>query len=153
MKTNELMQFFSPEYFISDIQAETKEEVLQEMTKPLIESGKIRNHHVVLETLLKRETLGSTGIGKSVAVPHCRTVAISQVCVVVGISEKGISYDAIDKKKVKLFFLIVAPPLEKTNQYLPLLGKIVEIVRDNKIRKNILKTKTYTEFIDTIQKR
>jgi len=130
---------------------ETKNDILEELVKPLIDTGKIRNKHVLLETLLKRETLGSTGIGKSVALPHCRTLAISQICVVVGISQKGIDYNAIDKKKVKLFFLIVAPPQEKINQYLPLLGKIVEIVRDNKNRKNLLKTENYTDFMEIIQ--
>ncbi|MCD6115503.1 PTS sugar transporter subunit IIA [bacterium] len=151
MNGEELLEFFRPECFIFDLQGETKKDILEELVKPLIDTGKIRNKHVLLETLLKRETLGSTGIGKNVALPHCRTLAISQICVVVGISQKGIDYNAIDKKKVKLFFLIVAPPQEKINQYLPLLGKIVEIVKDNKNRKNLLKTENYTDFMEIIQ--
>jgi len=151
MNAGELVQFFRPECFINDLKGETKSEILEELVQPLIDTGKIRNKHVLLETLLKRETLGSTGIGKGVALPHCRTLAISQVCVVVGISKNGVDYNAIDKKKVKLFFLIVAPPQEKTNQYLPLLGKIVEIVRDSKNRKNLLKTDNYTDFMEIIQ--
>jgi len=151
MNSEELSQFFSPECFISDLKSTTKNDILSEMVQPLIEMNKIRNEHVLLETLLKRETLGSTGIGKGIAIPHCRTLAISQICVVIGISKSGVDFDSIDKKKVNLFFLIVAPPQEKTNQYLPLLGKIVELVRDNNVRKNLLKTKNFTEFMEIIQ--
>lgn len=103
-----------------------------------------------MENLFKRETLGSTGIGKGVAIPHCRSLAVSEILIIVGISEEGVHYAAIDKKKVHLFFLIIAPPQEKSNLYLPILGKIVEIVRDSKKRRSLMKAENYTTFLKVI---
>ncbi len=151
MKTIDLAIFFRDEFFLPELVSETKEEVLEELIKPLLDECKIKSKSILLETLNKRETLGSTGIGKGVAVPHCRTLATSEVYIIVGISRKGIPYDAIDKKKVYLFFLIIAPPQENSNLYLPLLGKIVEMIRDSKVRKSLMKAKDFSSFLDTIR--
>jgi len=146
-----LAGFFRHEFFLPELVSETKEEVLEELIQPLIDDGKIKSRSLVLETLNKRETLGSTGIGKGVAIPHCRTLAISGVQIVAGISKKGIHYDAIDKKKVHLFFLIIAPPQEDSNLYLPILGKIVEIMRNSRVRRSLMKVKDFSSFLDIIQ--
>ena len=146
-----LVDFFRHEYFLPDLKAETKEAVLEELIRPLVDEGKIKTKDIVLETLAKRETLGSTGIGKGVAIPHCRTLAISEVQIVVGVSKRGIPYDAIDRKKVHLFFLIIAPPQEESNLYLPILGKVVEMLRDSKVRKLLMKAKDFRLFLDIIE--
>jgi len=150
MDANELILFFREDFFLSDLKAETKDEILQEMVQALVNSGKIKNQSHLLDVLKKRETLGSTGIGKEVAIPHCRSLAINELYLVVGISKKGVDFQAVDHKDVHLIFLIVAPPQDKTNEYLPLLGKIVELVRDIKLRKALMKAKDFSSFIDLI---
>jgi len=151
MNSTELKDFFQEGFFLKNISSETKSDVLKELVQPLVDRGKIKNARLVLEILNKRETLGSTGIGKGVAIPHCRTLVVSDIHIVVGISKKGIRYDAIDKKEVHLIFLIVAPPQEKSNLYLPILGKIVEMVHDSKTRKALMKAEDFSSFIKAIQ--
>jgi PTS system nitrogen regulatory IIA component len=138
MKISEISSYLKKEFFLPDLKAEYKKEVMEALVQPLVDGGAVKGKSLVLETLNKRETLGSTGIGKGVAVPHCRTMAVSDMCIVVGISKKGIDFAASDKKPVHLFFLIVAPPVEGNNLYLPILGKIVEMVRDSKLRQAMI---------------
>jgi mannitol/fructose-specific phosphotransferase system IIA component (Ntr-type) len=150
MNTTEIISFFKEGFFFPSLVSNSKEEVLEELVQPLFDEKRIKSKNLVLETLMKRETLGSTGIGKGVAIPHCRTLATSDLYVVVGLSKRGIPYDAIDKKKVHLFNLIVAPPQDVSNNYLRLLGKICELVRDSKIRRNLIKAKDFPTFISII---
>lgn len=151
MESQKLATFFQEPFFIQELVSNTKEDVLKELLVPLAEHGNVRNTGLILETLLKRETLGSTGIGKEVAVPHCRTSVVSDVKIIVGISPGGVPFDAIDGKKVKLFFLIAAPPQEENNEYLPVLGKLVELLRNSKTRKALRKCNDFQLFLDTIK--
>ncbi len=146
-----LTQFFRKELFVPSLKSETKNKVLKELIKPLIKLDLIKNENILYQTLIKRETLGSTGIGKGIAIPHCRTLTVSDINIVFGLSPKGIPFNAIDKKDVHILFLIVAPPQDKNNQYLPLLGKIVEIVRDAKMHKALLKIQDYDNLINIIK--
>ena len=152
MKNNELSHYINRSYFIEDLKSSTKDSVLKELVQPLVENGDIRNENLILEILKKRETLGSTGIGKSVAIPHCRTTTVSNVRLVIGISKHGINFNAMDSKIVKLVFLIIAPPQEEQNKYLPILGKICEMMRNSKIRKKLLETENFDSFLQVIQK-
>ena len=144
------MEFFHEDFFIPSLVSKNKSDVLSELVQPLIDHGIIRSQSLVLETLLKRETLGSTGIGKGVAIPHCRSLAVSDIHVVVGLSQAGIPYQAIDNKDVHLFFLILAPYEDDSNCYLPVLGKLVEILRESKRRRDLLKADSFASFKEII---
>ena len=150
METKALIKFFTESHFIPELKSNNQSDILEELVEPLVDSGRIKSRDLLLDVLRKRETLGSTGIGKGIAVPHCRSLSAQELFIVVGISKKGVEYKAVDGKKVQLFFLIVAPPQDKSNEYLPVLGKIVELVRDTKIRRAILKSTDFTSFIDSI---
>jgi mannitol/fructose-specific phosphotransferase system IIA component (Ntr-type) len=84
----------------------------------------------VVRQLIRRELLGSTGFGHGVAIPHCRTLAVSRLRLAFGRHRTGIEMNAMDRQPVRVFFLIVAPPMEVSNQYLPVLGKIAQFVRE-----------------------
>jgi nitrogen PTS system EIIA component len=150
MLASELARYLHPDCYLPDLTSTTKNEVIEELIGPLIATGVLKNSNLVLETLKKRETLGSTGIGKGVAIPHCRTLAVSKIHIVCGVSKKGIEYDATDKKKVNLFFLILAPPNDEANRYLPILGTLVERIRDSKTRQALIGAKDFTDFVQVI---
>jgi len=152
MDSNQIAVYFQEDFFLPDLESKTKEEVLSELLQPLFDKKKVKNKSLILETLIKRETLGSTGIGKKVAIPHCRTSVISELYVVVGISLEGIPYNAIDKKDVKLIFLVIAPAQEESNVYLPILGKIVEMLRDSRTRRSLMKLRDFSSFLEVIQR-
>lgn len=105
---------------------------------------------LIVSTLLKREELGSTGIGKGIAIPHCRSLAVDKLEIAIGRTIKPINFNAIDKKPVSLIFLIIAPPQDPGNQYLITLGKIVQIAKELTKSKAVNKPKTPDEFIQLI---
>jgi mannitol/fructose-specific phosphotransferase system IIA component (Ntr-type) len=96
--------------------------------------------------LRSRESLGSTGIGHGVAVPHGRSLAVPRLVAGFARHASGVAWGAVDGKPVKLIFLILAPPLEQPTRYLPFLGRIVEAVSDADRRKRLSKVTTYEEF-------
>lgn len=151
MERKDLTKYFSESLFIASLQATTKEESLEELAGLFVDNKSIRNKEIVIEMLQKRETLGSTGIGKGVAIPHGRTTAAIDVKIAFGRSEKGIEFAAIDEKPVYLIFLVLAPPQEENNRYLPVLGKLVEVLHDNANREKLLKVENYTDLIQTIE--
>jgi mannitol/fructose-specific phosphotransferase system IIA component (Ntr-type) len=89
-----------------------------------------RSTGTLLRIIQRRENLGSTGIGRGIAIPHCRSLVVSRLRLAFGTRREGVEYQAIDGKPVSHFFLIVAPPLEISNQYLPVLGKIAQFAKE-----------------------
>jgi nitrogen PTS system EIIA component len=141
-----LLDFFEEELFIPELKATTKDAALAEMVNRLTSTGRIKDDGILLEMLHQRESLGSTGIGRGVAVPHGRSLAIGRLTIVLGRSTAGIDFDAMDGKPVHLVFLTVAPPQERSNLYLPVLGKIVEVVKSARIRKMLLNAADYKQL-------
>jgi mannitol/fructose-specific phosphotransferase system IIA component (Ntr-type) len=80
--------------------------------------------------LQRRESLGSTGFGRGIAIPHCRSLVASRLRIAYGQSRNGVEFHAIDGKPVHHVFLIVAPPLEVSNQYLPVLGLVAQFAKE-----------------------
>ncbi|MFC1568846.1 PTS sugar transporter subunit IIA [bacterium] len=150
MNETTFISLFQEDRYIAELSGTSQNQILKELLKPLEQNHVVNNSDLLLATLKKRETLGSTGLGKEVAIPHCRTLAVSELIIIVGRSN-GVDWKAMDKKPVKLFFLIIAPPQEKQNIYLPVLGKLCEMIRVNKIRKNLLKTDNFQDFVNIIK--
>ncbi|MFQ5604516.1 MAG: PTS sugar transporter subunit IIA [bacterium] len=151
MQPKELIGFFSKDLFVSSLKARTKDEVFTELAELFVKSKLVRKKSIVVEMLKKREMLGSTGIGKGVAIPHGRTTAALEVKIAFGRSEAGIAFDAIDKKDVHLVFVMLAPPQDENNRYLPALGKLVEVVSESANRKKLLQAENFEEFIHVFE--
>lgn len=150
MRGSELQKYFDEQLFIPEMEATTKNEALEELLNLFIDMKHIRNRQIVLEMLHTRETLGSTGIGKGIAIPHGRTTAVSDVLIAFGKSEAGIDFDAMDGKPVHLFFMVIAPPHEENNVYLPILGTLVTALNNKKNRDELKKISTFEEFLAII---
>lgn len=149
--TIRLSEFFEEDLFLPDIRSTDKEGALKEMVERLVAAQRIRDGAILIEMLTQREKLGSTGIGRGVAVPHGRTLAIQRLTVVFGRSEAGIDFDSVDGKPVHLVFLTVAPPQERVNLYLPVLGKIVEMVKGTKTRRSLQGAKDFNEIAEILE--
>ena len=113
----ELRDFFSEDAVELNLQSTSKDDVLKELIGLLKLDEK--SEAMLFKMLKRRENLGSTGIGRSIAIPHCRSLVVTRLRVAFGRRPAGVDFRAIDEKPVKFFFLIVAPPLEVSNQYLP----------------------------------
>ena len=149
--TIQLSEYFEEDLFIPELSAKDKDGILKEMVECLVRAGRIKEGDILLQMLRQREHLGSTGIGRGVAVPHGRTLAITRLAVVCARSEAGIEFEAMDEKPVHLVFLTVAPPQERSNLYLPVLGKIVEMVKSAKNRRRIQGAKNFDEIAEILE--
>jgi PTS system nitrogen regulatory IIA component len=119
-----LKEFFSPDTVNLALRGSAKDEILAEMVGLLRVDE--RSSGTLLRILQRRENLGSTGVGRGIAIPHGRSLVVSRLRLAFGYRREGVEYQAIDGRPVFSFFLIVAPPLEISNQYLPVLGKIAQ---------------------------
>lgn len=131
-----------------DLKSKKKSEVLRELVQ-MIRSGDTADQ--LLQTLQKREELGSTGIGKGIAIPHGRSLLLDKLEIAVGRSIKGVEFDAIDKKPVHLFFLVMAPPQDPGNQYLITLGRIALVCQELTKRRQLFDPQTPEEFIELVR--
>ena len=152
MTNKEFLAYLHPDLFIPELKARTKIDAIGRMVTHLVEKGRIRDGRIVLEALKTREKLGSTGIGKGVAIPHSRSTVTDSVTLLFARSTEGIDYSAVDEKPVHLLFMILAPHQEKTSEYLPLLGKLVEITRDANVRKRLLKVEDVASIAEVLDK-
>jgi len=123
-----LQEFFSRETIQLDLAAETKDGALKELVSVFGLDDK--SEGILYKMLKRRENLGSTGIGRGIAIPHCRSLVVNRLRVAFGRKNAGLEFKAMDEKPVRYIFLIVAPPLEVSNQYLPVLGKIAQFGKD-----------------------
>ena len=101
-----LSEFFEEDLFIPEFKSKDKEGVLKELVDVLVRADRIKEGNILLEMLRQREQLGSTGIGRGVAVPHGRTLALTRLCVVFGRAPEGVEFEAMDGKPVHLLSLI-----------------------------------------------
>jgi nitrogen PTS system EIIA component len=124
----QIKEFFSPDAVSRSLRGATKAEVLAELVA-LLRLGP-RPSATLLKVVQRREGLGSTGIGRGIAVPHCRSLVVDRLRLAFGYHRAGVAFDAIDGEPVHHLFLIVAPPLEISNQYLPVLGKIAQLAKE-----------------------
>jgi PTS system nitrogen regulatory IIA component len=140
-----LADFYSPDTISVDLQGRGKDEILTELVGLLHLDE--RSTDTLLRILQRRETLGSTGVGRGIAIPHCRSLVVNRVRLAYGHHKQGVEYQAIDNRPVFDFFLIVAPPLEVSNQYLPILGKIAQFAKDADIPERLAGLQTADDFL------
>ena len=146
----ELASYFDESLFVPTLQARTKDSVLEELVNCFATSGIVRSSAIVLEMIHRREQLGSTGIGHGIAIPHGRTTAAPRLMIAFGYSKKGIAWGSMDGEPVHLVFMVVAPPQEQDNKYLPVLGRLVEVLSNSKEREKFRQVKTFTEFTNLL---
>jgi len=124
-----LSRFCSHSLIELNLKSKTKDEVLLELKNLLAKSHSIVDSDVVLDDLIKRENLGSTGVGLGIAFPHTRTKGTMGLCIAFGRSSKGIDFGSIDRKPVHLFFVAVSPE-DSHAQHLQVLAKLSLLMRD-----------------------
>ncbi|HEY2807101.1 MAG TPA: PTS sugar transporter subunit IIA [Gemmatimonadales bacterium] len=146
-----LREFFTDDAVSLDLQGTTKEEILHELVALLHLDKKAEE--TLVKKLLSREELGSTGIERGFAIPHSRALVVNKLRVAFGRKSAGVDYKSIDGKPAQFFFLIVAPPLEVSNQYLPVLGKIAQFAKEPDVPKRLLEMKEPAEFLKLIEEK
>lgn len=132
-----IVDYLTENDIISRLHASSREGVIEEMVAHLKESGKIDDPEKLVNILLDREMLGSTGIGHGVAIPHGRLSGLNEILLVFGRSPKGVDFDAHDGEPVNLFFLLVAPE-DSAGLHLKTLARISRIIKNPECRQALL---------------
>lgn len=146
-----LKDFFTPDSVSLGLQSTTKDGVLAELVGLLRIDD--RSAETLLRMLQRRESLGSTGVGRGIAIPHCRSLVINRLRLAYGHREQGIEFQAIDSRPVFDFFLIVAPPLEVSNQYLPVLGKIAQFAKEPEVPQRLAALSSADDFFRLLEEK
>jgi nitrogen PTS system EIIA component len=146
-----LKDFFSSDAINLKLRGGSKDDILAELVGLLRMDE--RSSGTLLRIIQRRENLGSTGIGRGIAIPHCRSLVVSRLRLAFGRRDDGVEYHAIDGKPVCNFFLIVAPPLEISNQYLPVLGRIAQFAKENDVPDRLSALRTSDDFLRLLEEK
>jgi mannitol/fructose-specific phosphotransferase system IIA component (Ntr-type) len=147
----QLRDYFSEDTIALNLKGATKDAVLKEMVGLLRLDAK--SEEALLKMLKRRESLGSTGVGRGIAIPHSRSLVVGRLRVAFGRKPAGVEWASIDGKPAHLVFLIVAPPLEVSNQYLPVLGKIAQFAKEDDVPKRLMEAKEAEEVLALIEEK
>lgn len=144
--------FISREAIRANLRAEDKEGVIREMTQALLEAGRIASGEFdsIVKAILKREELGSTGIGRGVAVPHTKHPSVDRLVGTVAVSAAGVDFHSLDGEKVELLFLLISPP-DRPGDHLRALENISRQLRDDMFCRFLKQAKTPAEILQLLE--
>jgi fructose-specific phosphotransferase system IIA component len=140
-----ISSLITPERIV-DLKATTKNEALKELFTVVESSPEITNGNDFEESVLEREKILSTGIGFEIAIPHVKIPSVSNFVMALGRSRKGIDFEALDGKPVRIVLLIASSDRQK-DDFLKVLAKLVQLFRDEAFRKRILKARDALEVL------
>lgn len=135
------------------IKGKTKEDVIKKLAKLAVKSEKLKGFSdtEIYEKLLDREKQGSTGFGNEVAIPHARIKGMEEFLLFIVTDKKGVEFETLDKKKVKVFFVILGPE-ESVNEHLQILASISRAMSQEKVKKEILGATTESALVEVFLK-
>ena len=145
-----ITEFLVPEAIIPSLRSTDKESVVKEMVETLAKAGLVKNAAHAVEVLLEREKLGSTGIGQNIAVPHAKSEEVKNLALGVGISEKGVDFEALDGDPVNIIFMVIAP-IDATVLHLKVLARIARLLKYKVFRNSLRSCKTAEKIYETIK--
>ena len=132
-----LLDIVSPGGVVDDLRAETKEGILREMSEVAATSVPSLSVQSLTSILLDRESLGSTGIGDGVAIPHGKVPGLTRLVAVFGRSRAGVQFHSLDGKPAHLIFLVMAPE-QSAGMHLKALARISRLLKDARVRRSLL---------------
>ncbi|MDD3725581.1 MAG: PTS sugar transporter subunit IIA [Candidatus Ratteibacteria bacterium] len=145
-----ITDFLKEECILIGLKSRDKRGAISELLELLKEKEYIKDSKEILESVMEREKLGSTGIGQGIAVPHTKTDQIEDLVGAVGISENGVAFDALDGEPVYIIFLILAPT-KSIGLHLKALAKIARLLKDKTFRNTLRKTRSSSEAFNIIK--
>jgi len=129
------------------LESKDKPDVLRELVQILKDAGEIDDFGAVLEAVQEREDKQSTGLEQGIAVPHCKTSAVTRMKLAIGIAPQGVDFDSMDKKPSKLFFLLVAPP-DQSGPHVQALAEIAKLARSQVSCRTLVNAENAREVVE-----
>jgi PTS system fructose-specific IIA component/PTS system nitrogen regulatory IIA component len=146
-----LSDFVVPEAIIPNLKATTKEAAIRAMVESLKTSGRIRaeDEESIVAAILKREELGSTGIGNGVAVPHTKHPSVNELIATVALAKEGVDFASLDGEAVYILFLLVSPP-DRPGDHLRGLENISRHLRNQNFCNFLRQSTSQSEVIELL---
>ena len=147
-----LADFVVSEAILPDLSVDTKENAIRAMVASLKNSGSIRSEDEegIVSAILKREELGSTGIGNGVAVPHTKHPSVDRLIATVALSNQGVDFASLDGDDVHIFFLLISPP-DRPGDHLRGLENISRYLRNQNFCSFLKQAKSTREIVELLQ--
>ena len=146
-----LLDILQQQAIIPELSARRKKEVLEELCRVVGEQEGI-NSAPLIEVLMEREKLGSTGIGDGIGIPHGKSDEVKKMVIACGRSRDGVDFESMDGKPTHLFFLLLAPE-NTTGTHLKALAKISRLLKDSTFRQEFFSAPGAREMYDLIAAR
>ena len=150
METKNVADYIKVDTINLNLESKTKNTVIRELYNNFKKTNLIKDEELGLNDIFAREEMGSTGIGKKIALPHAKTKAVDELIATFGISRNGIDYESLDNENVNIFFMFLCPE-DKTQEYLKVLARISRLIRDDKFIDKLLKAESNGEIIEIIR--
>lgn len=143
-----LSQLLKKESIVADLQATTKQGILRELARAVAPVAGIDVQDIAA-VLMERESLGSTGIGGGIAIPHGKLNSIKEIILGFGRSRSGVSYDSLDGKPVYIFFLLLTPE-NSTGGHLKVLAQISKLLKMDHFKQELINAETTDDIHEFI---
>lgn len=147
-----LLDFLVPDAIVVDLQSHDKEGAIREIVGALQKAGAIApsDSESVIKAILSREELGSTGIGRGVAVPHTRHPSVDKLVACVAVSRQGVDFASLDDEPVYVFFLLISPP-NQPGPHLRALDNAARYMRDDDFVEALRGVKSQEQVLELIR--
>ena len=147
-----MSDFIVRDSVVPELQATTKEGVIREMVNSLRSNGYFKGGEPedIVKAILKRELLGSTGIGRGVAIPHTKHTSVDRLIGTVALSRSGVSFDSLDGEPVFVFFLLVSPQ-DRPGDHLRALENVSRCLRDDGFVRSLRQATTRDAIWELLQ--
>ena len=145
-----LSELLSPKLIESDLKSRDRDQAIRELARILADAHDSLNADEVVEVVLEREALASTGIGEGLAIPHGSLSTVDQLLGAMGRSPKGIDFDSVDGKPARLIFLLVVPR-SQPGVHLKTLANITKVLKNADYRNQLLTAKDGNEMLEVLE--
>ncbi len=145
-----LQELIDEDLLNPELLAEEKNRVIEELAELFVKNSTVKNKDEFIADIKKREDIESTGIGNGVAIPHARSNSVNKLRVAFGRSIQGIDFKALDRKPVKLIFMIAAPT-EARKEYLQAIAKIARFLKSETLKGALLRATSRKAMMDIIR--
>ena len=145
-----LLEILSPAAIVVDLQGETKEEIIAELSNLLSESDAIENSEDIFQAVIEREKIMSTGIGDGVAIPHGKTDSVDRLVAALGTQRRGVDFEALDGEPAYVFFLLVSPT-KVSGPHIKALARISRYLKNEEFKKRLIAAPSADDIISIIR--
>jgi PTS system fructose-specific IIA component/PTS system nitrogen regulatory IIA component len=147
-----LTEFVVPDAILPQLKADTKQSAIRQMVASLKDAGKIRpaDEETIVSAILKREELGSTGIGRGVAVPHTKHPSADSIISTVALCHEGLDFESLDGEDVYILFLLISPP-DRPGDHLRGLETITRHLKNDDFCSFLKQATTTAAVVDLLQ--